>query len=152
MKRLTYGIRLRDEQGGVLIISGGTVFNREGAEPEAVASKRIALELKVPPEMIITETESRNTWENAVETKRVLNLYGLGTGKIVLVTSAYHMMRSVLCFEAQGFDVIPAPTDYQIDRGEYGVTSRLPSSGALGGSASALREYWGLLYYRIRYY
>ncbi len=149
LKRLIYGIRIRQQTGGTLFISGGTVYQRKGAEPEALAAKRIAMELGVPEEMITIETNSRNTWENAVETKRIL--MQKAKQKIILVTTAYHMKRSVMCFEAQGFTVIPAPTDYFIDRAERSVMSPLPTGGALGGSSAALHEYWGLLYYRFRY-
>lgn len=148
LKRLIYGIRLSKRTGGTLVVSGGTVYPRAGAEPEAYVSKRIALDLGIPETSIIAEIESRNTWENAAETRSILP----DTEKIILVTSAYHMKRSVNCFEARGFTVIPAPTDYKIDRTGFTPTHYLPSMGSLEGSAAALREYWGLLYYGLRYY
>lgn len=149
IKRLLYGIRLRERYGGILLISGGMVYDREGAEPEAEAAKRIAVNLGVPEDRVIAETVSRNTWENAVEARSILPKR---SDTVVLVTSAYHMRRSVGCFEEQGFTVIPAPTDYLVDRGEYSFVSPLPSAGALAGSTAALHEYWGLLYYSLRYY
>jgi uncharacterized SAM-binding protein YcdF (DUF218 family) len=154
LKRLVYAVRLRKAldsrtaNGGPLLISGGTVYPREGAEPEAAASKRFAAALGVPESRIIAETSSRNTYENAAETKKLVP----DTNTVILVTSAYHMVRSVECFEARGFTVIPAPTDYKIDRGGGTVMEKLPSMGSLQASAAALREYWGLLYYRLRYY
>lgn len=154
LKRLVYAVRIRKALdtrtagGGLLVISGGTVYPREGAEPESAASKRVAAALGMPKSGIIAETSSRNTYENGVETKKIIP----DTDTLILVTSAYHMVRSVRCFEAQGFTVIPAPTDYKIDRGGGTVMEKLPSIGSLQASAAALREYWGLLYYRLRYY
>lgn len=154
LKRLVYAVRIRKaldtgkNAGAPLVISGGTVYGREGAEAEAAASKRMAAALGIPPEQILAETSSRNTYENAVETRKLLP----ETQTIILVTSAYHMVRSVKCFEARGFTVIPAPTDYKIDRGGKTVMDKLPSISSLRTSAAALREYWGLLYYGLRYY
>ena len=92
------------------------------------------------------ETNSRNTWENARETMK------LGYEKVVLVTSAYHIKRSVYCFNRQGVSVIAAPTDYKCDRGyNYDFFSFLPSISCLNNSYLALHEYVGLLIYRIIY-
>lgn len=151
LKRLVHAVRIRKAlgaDGGLLVISGGTVYKREGAEPEAAAAKRVAAALGIPERQILAETSSRNTYENAAETRKLLPK----TESIILVTSAYHMTRSVQCFEAHGFTVTPAPGDYKVDRGGETVMEKLPSITSLQGSAAALREYLGILYYKLRYY
>ncbi len=146
MKRLVYGYRLHVRTGLPIVVSGGTVF-RAGSEPEAAAARRLLLELGVPDDKIVTEGGSRNTWENAVNSRALL-----GKGKtVILVSSAYHLKRSVACFEANGMACIPAPTDYKTDRAPFNWSNLLPSAESLKTTAAALREYWGLAYYRMSY-
>jgi uncharacterized SAM-binding protein YcdF (DUF218 family) len=64
------------------------------------------------------ENQSRNTYENAVYSKKMIDQLGVGnpsikTGPWLLVTSATHMPRSVKIFEKQGIKIIPIPVDYQ---------------------------------------
>ncbi len=65
----------------------------------------------VPAQHLMLENESRDTHDNAVNSAQLLKARGMH--RILLVTSAYHMRRSVALFEAQGLEVVPAPTDYQ---------------------------------------
>jgi len=145
MKRAVYAFTLRDIFPVPIIFSGGKVFEYD-QEAEAVAAGRLYESLGLPPEQFIAETESRNTWENAVETAK------LGIERAILVTSAYHIKRGIYCFENNGITVIPAPTDYKCDRiRKYDFLSFLPSNGALNNTYIALHEYIGLLYYIIIY-
>ncbi|MBV1788956.1 YdcF family protein [Marinobacterium sp. D7] len=56
------------------------------------------------------ERESRNTYENAVNTLDLLG--GVPKGNWLLVTSAFHMPRSIGIFRRQGWELIPYPVDY----------------------------------------
>jgi len=113
--------------------------------------------LGVPPEAILEERVSRNTYENAVEARRALA--PLGVRRILLVSSALHMPRAVGLFEHQGFEVIPAPTDHRavdvstLPRWEDGwlrrlVNFALPNAESLAATARALREAIGIAVYR----
>jgi uncharacterized SAM-binding protein YcdF (DUF218 family) len=146
LKRIFYASRFRDSSTAPYITSGGKVFDR-GQEPEAETAARTLVRLGIPGERILRESESRNTWENARNVKR-----NYSPGKVVLVTSAYHMPRSVECFERNGMNVVPAPTDYYIDRETPpGLSDFLPSMGVLYDTYRALHEYFGILYYRLVY-
>jgi uncharacterized SAM-binding protein YcdF (DUF218 family) len=146
LKRAVYAFGLRDSFTGPYIASGGRVFDY-GQEAEADVAARLLVSLGLPALRILKETESGNTWQNAGNTAR---LFGYKT--IILVTSAYHMRRSVFCFANNGFRVIPAPTGYLCSRvSRYTVASFLPSADAFGGVYTALHEYMGLLYYRLVY-
>jgi len=70
---------------------------------------------------------------------------------VFLVTSANHMPRSVWCFEQQGFNVIPAPTDYLTTQKTYDLRSFLPRWNVLSDSGTALHEYLGYIWYKIKY-
>jgi uncharacterized SAM-binding protein YcdF (DUF218 family) len=143
VKRAVYAFTLRDDFPVPYVFSGGRVadYNKES---EADIAGRLFRALGMAPERILLETNSHNTWENARETAK------LGYQEIILVSSAYHMRRSVFCFERFGMTVIPAPTDYKCDRGRnYVFLCFLPAVAHLGTSCMALREYIGLLTYRI---
>jgi len=145
MKRVVYAFSLRDTFNVPFVFSGGKTFEY-GQEPEALTAGRLLVSLGLPNKRLILETGSRNTWENAREIMK------LGYEKIALVTSAYHVKRSVYCFSRQGVSVIAAPTDYKCDRGRnYDFFSFMPRMGELTNSYIALHEYIGLLVYRIIY-
>ena len=145
MKRAVYAFDLRDYFPVPYVFSGGIVFDYN-QESEAATAGRFFVSLGLPYERLMLEAKSRNTWENARETAK------LGIKRAILVTSAYHMPRSVFCFERNGIAVIPAPTDYKCARGKKtDFFSFMPSMGSLGKTYQALHEYIGLLSYRILY-
>ena len=96
-----------------LILSGG------GVPVDSVASEaHITLEmmhkLGFDPQRIILEEYSKNTFENALFAKQILNPQP--QQKWALVTSAIHMRRAVALFEAQGFNIVPYPVDYHTSK------------------------------------
>jgi len=150
IKRAVYAFSLRDIFPVPIIFSGGKVFEYE-QESEAAAAERLYKSLGLPQEMFIGESKSRNTWENAKETAKLFSEEEK-IERSILVTSAYHMKRSVYCFEKNGISVIFAPTDYKCDRGRKNdFFSYVPSIDSLRNSWLALHEYIGLLYYIIAY-
>ena len=145
VKRAVYAFTLRDTFSVPIIFSGGKVFEYDQQSEAYTAGKLYEL-LGLPAGRFIAEGNSRNTWENARETAK------LGIERAVLVTSAYHMKRSVYCYQLNGISVVPAPTDYKLQRGrEYDFLSYLPSMEALQDVYCALHEYIGMLYYTIAY-
>jgi uncharacterized SAM-binding protein YcdF (DUF218 family) len=113
-------------------------------DSEAEAMRSVLKELGVPEEAVLTEDESRNTRENAAFTRRVLDERGFK--KILLVTSALHMQRAMKTFRSVCAEVIPAPTDFEVET-ERSLTllDWLPDAGALEGSTRAFKEIVGSL-------
>jgi uncharacterized SAM-binding protein YcdF (DUF218 family) len=147
LKRLVYGIRIARETKLPIIVSGGIVPSIAAKESEAEVARRTVEELTGPSQTVLIEGKSRNTWGNAVGVEAKFH-----PKRVILVTSAYHMPRSVLAFRRNHIDVVPAPTDYLSDRGGLTPYSFLPSSTSLRDSAIALKEYLGYLYYRVLLY
>lgn len=141
-----------------LLLSSGyiTWMSERNAPAEDMAE--ILKMLGVPEEVLWLETESRNTYENALYTRRILEEQGID--QVILVTSALHMPRSVALFEKQGFEVIPAPVDYNITQVSWErlwepdpvvqVFNLLPSVGNLQDTTEALKEYIGIFVYGLR--
>ncbi|MGQ0811783.1 MAG: YdcF family protein [Nitrospiraceae bacterium] len=131
-----------------LVLSGGdaTVF---GSGPtESLHMKRWARKLGAPEEAVFTESRSRTTYENAIETQRML-----GNASVLLVTSASHEPRAVALFRKQGLQPTPAPCGYYSkDRLEDGWTTLtvfdlVPQVGALELTTHALSEVAGGIVY-----
>src|SRR5207248_5271561 len=122
---------------------------RRGIQGEAHYMRAFLAELGVPADAIVLEDRSRTTWENAVETRRVLEHHGLK--RVLLVTSAAHMPRALGAFRAAGVDATPAPTDYRIAKYNGPILITLmPSAGALHRTTAALNEYLGQGVYMLR--
>lgn len=129
-----------------VIVSGGAPYSDT---PESVAAARYLAELGVPKDKIITEEASRDTLENAAFTLKICREKGYK--RVVLVTSAYHMPRSVYLFRKAGFpEVVPYPY------GRLAPASRrrhlrdfLP--GDVSDLTKGLNEYAGLAYYHLYY-
>ena len=92
--------------------------------------------------------QSRTTFENAKYAARMLQSEGVE--RIALVTHAWHMHRSVLAFENQGFKVLPAPTAFTTLREtESGLLALLPNADAMARTRWAMHEMIGLLWYLL---
>ncbi|MBA2944073.1 YdcF family protein [Paenibacillus sp. CGMCC 1.16610] len=125
-----------------ILLSGGQVFTDSGNESQI--SKRHLIALGVPEASIFLDDTSRNTEENALHTQAMLTANGWQHP--ILVTSAFHMARSVKQFQKLKVDVTPYPTDY-ISQGQQalGISKFIPSASGLSNTSIALKEYLGLL-------
>ena len=100
--------------GPWVIASGGVTEHDQAAAPESVALRRALIDAGVRPDRIVLESESKNTRDEAVLIKRMLDERGLTD--FVLVTSPLHMRRSMLAFEQQGMHPIPSPSPLTPER------------------------------------
>ena len=144
LSRVVCAYRLYRMDRKPIIFSGGKVF--EG-QPEAKVAKRVLLSLGVNEKDVITEAESRDTIENAKYIKELANRHQIG--RIILITSAFHMKRSMMLFNKSFNGTIPYPTSYNTRRAKYSILSYAPDAGNLANSAMALKEYIGILFYRL---
>ena len=149
--RFVEGVALtRRFPDAVLIFSGGTGSVHDQTRKEAPLLAAGAMRLGVPQDRIIPEPNSRNTYEIAVETKRILEQRHLRS--FVLVTSASHMKRALGCFRKVGLEPIPDAVDFRGHVGGYTLWSLIPDVGNLEQAHMALKEYAGLAVYRVKGY
>jgi uncharacterized SAM-binding protein YcdF (DUF218 family) len=146
--RFVEALRLaqRHPEARVLIAGGGSALVA-GMDPEAEAGARFFSDFGIAPERLLLEDQSRNTEENATNAKAVGQPQPDETW--LLVTSAFHMPRSVGLFRRAGFAVTPWPTDY-LGSGREGPGLKLdevPENLAVG--STALREWIGLAGYYL---
>lgn len=146
LERAAEAARLHRRYKLPIVISGGAVF---ASPAESPVIKKYMASLGVPADKIFTEEKSRDTFENAAFSKKLCDEKGYK--KAVLVTSAYHMRRSVWAFERAGFrDLVPYPAGYlSPGTAKYGFTDYLP--GRDEDLRTAMHEYLGLVFYKWSY-
>lgn len=144
--RLRYAASLYRQTGLPVAVSGG---RRAGdTVPEASLMHHSLVHDHVT-NVYWTEDDSATTWENAINSRRLLAPQGID--RIILVTQAAHMLRAKAVFEHAGFQVKPAPLDFETDAARLPVLLRFaPRAERLMASAQACHEYLGLLWYRLR--
>lgn len=131
-----------------LVYSCGLVDPKDGDVAEATLAARQLEAWGIPAERLVVEDRSRNTRENAVESARIVR--ERGWTRLLLVTSAAHMERSLGCFRAVGLDPDALPVDHR--GGDGRGHGWLPRASALSKSTDLLRELAGRLVYRVMGY
>ena len=148
--RIWHGVRLyRAGKASTIVLSGGNVFPQPGVEGESFYAAQLLVDWGVPQSAILIEDRSRNTYENALYSKTILNEKNMH--KVLLVTSALHMPRALAVFRSNGIDAIAAPTDFNIvPVNRPGILNWIPSLGAMATLTDVIRENLGILVYRLR--
>jgi uncharacterized SAM-binding protein YcdF (DUF218 family) len=128
-----------------VLVSGGTGAILLDGEGDAATAPRLLVALGVATERLILENKSRNTAENALFSKELVDPQPGETW--LLVTSAFHMPRSVGLFRKVDFAVVPWPVDYRTS-GREGISLFADNEiDALQNTTVAVREWIGLLAY-----
>lgn len=144
--RLLMGLRLHKALKIPIVLSGGQVYSYTGIEADI--EYRLLKAAGVEEASLLKENRSRNTVENARFTKKLCA--DRGYDKVILVTSGYHMPRSVLIFAREGVPVIPYPTDYKTNKETVlDAFAFVPYADALYNSAAAMKEYLGILAVKV---
>ncbi|MBW4678890.1 MAG: YdcF family protein [Microcoleus vaginatus WJT46-NPBG5] len=157
--RILHGAQLyRQGKAPFLILSGGRIEWKGGGPAESEDMAKIAETMGVPKDAILQDPTSLNTHENAVNVRKILDSQGIRR-QVLLVTSAMHMPRSLLIFKRQGIQATPAPTDFLVSEQELQeinsswqstLLNILPDADNLQQTTKALKEYIGLVVYRLR--
>jgi uncharacterized SAM-binding protein YcdF (DUF218 family) len=146
MSRLVTAVRVQKSTGLPVIVSGGAVQENILAEPLIV--QRYLKDLGVPREKILLEDKSRDTGENGRYVAEVCARNGFRNP--LLVTSAYHMKRSLLIFRRNKLTVTPLPAGFRsVEHLKFTPYTLLPKISALYVTSAALHEYLGLVYYHL---
>lgn len=127
-----------------IIVSGNTAPNYKSKVTTQTVARQIMTATGIDMQRVTFEEDSLTTYENARLTARKLR--GAKDETWLLLTSAAHMPRAVLCFEKQNVNVIPAPTDFQTSgHAHWGLHPDLTKQ--LAQLHTATHEYYGLLGY-----
>ncbi|MBL7923476.1 MAG: YdcF family protein [Bacteroidia bacterium] len=135
-----------------ILLSGGSGFVNFQDWKESGLIAAVLLKSGVPEKDILLENHSRNTYENAVQTSALLQ-NGQQGKRFLLITSAFHMRRSLLCFEKSGLKVDPFSVDTRSATHIHTLDRIIqPDAECLTQWDLLLHEWIGLLMYKIMGY
>lgn len=146
LERMRFAARLSKASGLPILTTGGLHY---GEPPSEAAIMADSLRDDFGVNVRWQEGESRTTWENASMTAAILLPQGIK--RVVVVTQAWHMPRSVWSFEKAGFSVVPAPVGFLSVANARPFGGWLPESKAVWQSGQLLNEAAGLIGYRLFY-
>lgn len=136
-------------KGRTVVVTAGNQPWARHLQSEANLIRELLVQWGVPENSILVETNSRNTYENAVYGAELIGRAGCESN--LLVTSAWHMSRAKATFVRQGIPVTAVPVDIRSAPMSGGsITQLVPRADALAESSQAIMEWLGILVYRLR--
>lgn len=137
-----------------ILISGGSGRIVEvDDEPEANKYLKAMVLMGVDSSHIIIENETRNTYESAVAVKPLLDSMNYKPSDCVLITSSFHMRRSLACYRKAGVDLDYFTTDFYSHEREYHIDALLvPKVEAIYIWQKLFKEWLGLAAYKVAGY
>lgn len=134
-----------------ILITGDNGYVTDRGLHEAKQIKEVLVSWGIPKEDIITEEKSRNTYENALETKKILSTRYPHFNSFLLITSGTHMKRSLACFKKQEMNCTPFSTDLHTGptRGYYWDQFIIPDVSTFSDWNKLTKEWIGFVTYDI---
>lgn len=134
-------LRLYQQRPDITIVTSGYSLHDKLSDAQKTAT--LLMESGVPSKNILLQERAKTTFEEAQEMKKLV-----GNKPFVLITSAYHMPRSLKLFKKAGLNPIPAPTNFNREE-ESGFFSMLQSR-QLEDTEHAWHEYLGMFVYKLQ--
>jgi uncharacterized SAM-binding protein YcdF (DUF218 family) len=135
-----------------IIFTGGSGLLMHPEMKEGKYLVRYLYYFNIPEKDFIIENESRNTRENALFTKEVLTRNQL-SGRLLLITSGFHMRRSLGCFKKAEITIEPYSTDRFVTARSFSFDQLLiPNITVLDGWSTLLHEVVGYITYKLMGY
>lgn len=157
--RVLYAVKLyQSGVAPVLLLSGGDIdFLYDSPSTPADDMAALMDMLGIPREQMLIQNTSLNTEQDAEFSCTLIKENGFQS--VILVTSAFHMPRSVALFEARGCQVTPAPVDFSVTTDSWDALSHptveefivnlLPSYTHISSVTKTMKEYLGMIYYHL---
>ena len=151
--RVTHTLQLfKDGKLKHIIVSGGLGFQQVEMSIAAERLKSFLVMAGVPDSVITVEPNAVNTYENAVESAKILKR-DFPNQKYLLITSAFHMKRSALCLAKQGITFDEFPAGYYTDRPSLNFDDIfIPKAEAIKKWEAIIKECVGLVTYKVMGY
>ncbi|MEN0046977.1 MAG: YdcF family protein [Bacteroidota bacterium] len=134
-----------------ILLTGGKSDIWQSNESESILARDLLLRLGVPDSTIILEPNARNTRENALFTKEILD--SIKYENCLLVTSAFHMKRAKACYDKVSLTYTPYAVDYRARRSPKSLKYYLvPDGSSFGVWQMLIKEWMGYVVYRFAGY
>jgi uncharacterized SAM-binding protein YcdF (DUF218 family) len=135
-----------------ILVSGGNSHIIDDGTREADEIASVLKVMGVSPQDILVENSSRNTHESAVEVRRLM-LGKTTPANCLLITSGYHLRRSLACYAKVGWTMDIFSTDFLAHPRKFSFDSLfIPGIDALGKWQTLIKEWIGCLAYKIAGY
>ncbi len=136
-----------------IIISGGVSDPDFEGTPEAIKLKQLMRVMAVPDSVIWLDPYSNNTYENAVNSKLMMDSLQLKPTQCLLVTSAFHMRRALACFKKQDAQMDYFTCDFRGQPRTFKFeTLFIPKLEAVFKWQKLLKEWVGMIVYKVTGY
>ncbi len=136
-----------------ILISGGSGRLSGEEEPEADKFKSAMILMGVPEDSIILENETRNTAESAIQVKKMLGTMNIKAEDCLLITSAFHMRRSLACYRHQDVALESFSTDFYTHPRSFHLDVLLvPRVEAMNVWNKLIKEWVGFVAYKLAGY
>ncbi|MGE8154964.1 YdcF family protein [Pseudomonas vancouverensis] len=146
LQRERYAARLAKASGLPVLTSGGLHYGTPPSEAQLMAD---SLRDDFGVTVRWQEGESRTTWENAQFSAKMLLPQGIK--RVVVVTQAAHMPRSVWSFRQAGFEVVPAPVGFLGGDNGRPLGGWMPEFKSIWESGQLMNEAVGQIGYSLFY-
>jgi uncharacterized SAM-binding protein YcdF (DUF218 family) len=132
-----------------VVASGGVVNADSQREPESIVIRELLVRAGVPSEVILLDSESKTTHEQAVNLAPVIKSHGWT--RVVVIAPSVQMPRAVNGFAREGVQVIADEAPFASDTArDSGLSRWIPSGDALASSSRAAYDYMAWMYYWMR--
>lgn len=145
LERVVAAVKLYRELHIPIVVTGGAGDPAKPQLSDAEPMGRLALDLGVPKKDVFVDNASFNTLASARNMKAAF-----GGKRMILVTSAYHLKRSVAMFRKQGLDVLPQPSGFVSGQRDPSFYAAIPRLAYLNTSSKALSERLSLAWYGLK--
>lgn len=132
-----------------ILITGGD-FSNQNIKTKIYENDKayeFLVDLGIPKNDILQEKKSRNTYENALFTSKLLK-----TTNNIIITSAYHVRRSKACFSKQNLNYDAFPCTYLNTGSHWTFMDFMPSINTLHKNELILNEIYGFIGYKLKGY
>lgn len=138
---------VRDGRATHIVLAGG---DDDPNDSEADLAAELLVRMGVDRSLLLIDRTSRNTRENALEIRKLVDRHQLK--RLVLVTSAFHMQRSLECLHAVDLTPDALATDHRAPAWHGPFDLVAPRAANLSITELSLRELAGRVIYRLRGY
>ncbi|MES2760857.1 MAG: YdcF family protein [Bacteroidota bacterium] len=138
---------------GKMLITGGSGSIDHPEHREAIYVKKYLKAIAIPDSSILIESNSKNTYENAIHTKHILDSMQF-KGSVLLVTSSFHMRRALAIFNKAGYkNVTPYITNKFTGNRKFAFDHCfIPNIDAVFAFNLILHEIAGYITYKFKGY
>lgn len=141
----------RSGQVKKILLTGGSSSTEPMHKAEAIETQKLLMQWGVNEEDLLIEPNARNTYENLLYAKELLANKNI-SGKLLLVSSGYHLKRGTAIAEKLGLPVTPYATDFRELKTDSWLQAITPSTNAFLGLEKIIHEWVGYVTYKLKGY